>query len=161
MTIDQYNSCVDELSDNLYRFLLKNIKDEAVASDIVQDSFEKLWIRVNDISYEKVKSYLFTIGYHAMIDIIRREKRMTDFEDINPNHYVQPEVNIDLNKILHLALDRLPEIQRSVILLRDYEGYSYEEIGEITGLTESQVKVYIFRARTYLKNFIGSIEVIL
>ena len=59
---------------------------------------------------------------------------------------------------LEKALNKLPEIQKSVVLLRDYEGYSYEEIGEICGLKESQVKVYIFRARTFLKNYIGSIE---
>jgi RNA polymerase sigma-70 factor (ECF subfamily) len=45
--------------------------------------------------------------------------------------------------------------------LRDYEGYSYEEIGEITGLNESQVKVYIYRARLALKQYIGSLENVL
>jgi RNA polymerase sigma-70 factor (ECF subfamily) len=52
----------------------------------------------------------------------------------------------------------LPEIQKSVILLRDYEGYSYEEIGNIAGLNESQVKVYIYRARLFLKEYIGTME---
>ena len=64
----------------------------------------------------------------------------------------------DLKEILNEALSKLPDIQRSVVLLRDYEGYSYTEIAEIAGLSESQVKVYIFRARTFLKNYIGSIE---
>ena len=60
--------------------------------------------------------------------------------------------------VLDEALDRLPELQKSLILLRDYEGYSYEEIGKITGLNESQVKVYIFRGRMALKNYLISIE---
>ena len=67
----------------------------------------------------------------------------------------------DLKEILNEALSRLPEIQKTVILLRDYEGYDYAEIGEITNLTESQVKVYIFRARTFLKNYIGKMEVVI
>ena len=62
----------------------------------------------------------------------------------------------DLKNILNEALERLSDVQRSVILLRDYEGYSYEEIGQITGLNESQVKVYIYRARLFLKEYIGS-----
>lgn len=66
-----------------------------------------------------------------------------------------------LRQILHNALARLPEIQRTVILLRDYEGYSYEEIGEITHLNESQVKVYIFRGRQTLKTIIGSINAVI
>jgi RNA polymerase sigma factor (sigma-70 family) len=67
----------------------------------------------------------------------------------------------DLNEILHEALETLPERQKSVVLLRDYEGYSYQEIGEITSMSESQVKVYIFRARKALKTHIGSIEAVI
>ena len=71
------------------------------------------------------------------------------------------EEDIVLQEILHNALNTLPEIQKTVVVLRDYEGYSYEEIGEITNLNPSQVKVYIFRARVTLKNHIGSIANIL
>lgn len=64
----------------------------------------------------------------------------------------------DLSDVLNTALNRLPEIQRSVVLLRDYEGYSYEEIGQITELTEAQVKVYIYRARVALKEYLVSVD---
>jgi RNA polymerase sigma-70 factor (ECF subfamily) len=66
-----------------------------------------------------------------------------------------------LKELLNKALDSLPDIQRAVVILRDYEGYSYDEIGSITGLNESQVKVYIFRARQSLKTHLGSLEAIL
>ncbi|NJM16278.1 MAG: hypothetical protein HC896_13690 [Bacteroidales bacterium] len=55
----------------------------------------------------------------------------------------------------------MPEVQRTLILLRDYEGYSYNEIASITGLTEAQVKVYIFRGRVALKSFIGNIQTVI
>lgn len=161
MTVDQYNHCVDLYSDNLYRFILKNTRNEDKAKDVVQDSYEKLWMKIENVSFEKVKAYLYTTAYHTMIDQIRREKRVIDFETINTDHYVHNEQFTDVNEILHQALNLLPDIQRSVILLRDYEGYSYEEIGEITSLSESQVKVYIFRARVFLKNYIGKLETIL
>lgn len=161
MTVDQYNKSVDHYSDNLYRFILKNIRDEDKAKDIVQDSYEKLWVKVESVSNEKVKSYLFSTAYHTMIDIIRKEKRMTNLEKNTIDNYSHTDQFSDLNEILHTALNRLPEIQRSVIMLRDYEGYSYDEIGEITGLNESQVKVYIFRARVFLKNYIGSLETVI
>lgn len=54
--------------------------------------------------------------------------------------------------MLDYALGKLPENQKTVILLRDYEGYSYEEIEQITGLSASQVKVYLFRARKSMKD---------
>ena len=61
-------------------------------------------------------------------------------------------------KILEEALSRLNETQRSLVLLKDYEGYSYDEIGQITGLNVSQVKVYLHRARIQLKNYLVSPE---
>jgi RNA polymerase sigma factor (sigma-70 family) len=160
MTINEYNKCVDQHADGLYRFILKNIKDKEKAQDVVQETFTKMWIKAPDVAFEKSKSYLFTAGYHTMIDWIRKEKRETRLEDSNLKNLAHSEQYSDLNEVLHLALDKLPEIQKSVILLRDYEGYSYEEIGEICNLHESQVKVYIYRARIFLKNYIGSIEAV-
>lgn len=83
---------------------------------------------------------------------------MVKMEDHHTENVMHREQYSDLKKVLREALDTLPEIQRSVVMLRDYEGYSYEEIGGITGLNESQVKVYIYRARMALKQYIGSIE---
>ncbi len=57
-----------------------------------------------------------------------------------------------------MALQQLTTLQKSLVLLKDYEGYSYEEIGKITGLNESQVKVYLHRARLQIKTFIGKLE---
>ena len=96
-----------------------------------------------------------------MVDLIRKEKRMTDFENVREERYSHSKQYSDLSEILNHGLNNLNEIQRSVILLRDYEGYSYKEIGEITGLSEPQVKVYIFRARVYLKEFIGSMDAVI
>ncbi|MEI6694856.1 MAG: RNA polymerase sigma factor [Bacteroidota bacterium] len=161
MTTSEYNICVDEFADGVYRFILKNIKDEEKAKDIVQDSFIKMWDKVADISYEKARSYLFTTAYHTMIDQIRREKKQTTLDDAFLKSLTTENQYSDLKEVLNAALERLPEIQKSVILLRDYEGYSYEEIGEITDLNESQVKVYIYRARLFLKNYIGTLESVL
>ena len=158
MTISEYNSCVDHYADGMYRFILKNFRDEDKSKDIVQDSFVKLWEKVSEVSYEKAKSYLFTTAYHTMIDVIRKEKFQ---EETQPLFDYQPAMETgfsDVKEVLDQALRLLPEIQRSVILLRDYEGYSYQEIGEITQLNESQVKVYIYRARVFLKNYIGKLE---
>lgn len=164
MDAAQYNTCVDTHSDALYRFALKNLKDEDEAKEIVQSTFEKLWLRRNEVELEKVRSYLFTIAYHAMVDYWRRTKRMSRIDDITETASAPSGEAAEykgLKKILENALKQLPEIQRTVILLRDYEGYSYEEIGEITNLNESQVKVYIFRARQALRNIIGSLEAVL
>jgi RNA polymerase sigma factor (sigma-70 family) len=158
MTAHEYNTCVNQYADGVYRFIAKNMRDTEKARDIVQDTFEKLWLKVSELDVAKVKSYLFTTAYHTMIDVIRREKFQGDFEQVDPQKYMSENSFTDIRSVLNEALLKLPEVQRSVILLRDYEGYSYEEIGEITGLNESQVKVYIYRARVFLKNYIGSLH---
>ncbi len=161
MNVSEYNHCVDLYTDQVYRFILSSLRDEDRARDIVQDTFEKLWVKAETVQYEKARSYIFSAAYHTMIDVIRKEKKMTSMEDSRPAEETHDEQYSDLNEILHEALRRLPEAQKNVILLRDYEGYSYEEIGEITGLTESQVKVYIYRGRMFLRNYIGKMESVL
>jgi RNA polymerase sigma factor (sigma-70 family) len=161
MTVREYNKCVDEHADGVFRFILKQIRDDEKARDIVQDSFEKVWKTKENVNGTKAKSYLYSTAYHTMIDLIRRDKKKVDFEYVSGSKYAHEEQYSDLHEILNEAVDKLPEIQKSVILLRDYEGYSYEEIGEITGLNESQVKVYIYRARLFLKKYIGSPETVI
>lgn len=160
MTLNEYNHTVDQFSDRLYRFVLKSLKDSHKAEDIVQDSYEKLWKNVGNVNFEKVKSYLFTTAYHTMIDRIRKEKRSSFSEDLHLKEQGHENNYSDLGEVLKEAVDRLPELQRMVLLLRDYEGYSYKETGEMAKLSESQVKVYIYRARVFLKKYIGKIEVL-
>ena len=162
MTTAEYNSCADLYSDGVYRFILKNIRDRDTAQDIVQESYVRMWERVKDVAYEKARAYLFTTAYHTMIDHIRKNQRLSSLEDdYTETHDESPGTYNDLKEVINEAVAKLPEIQRSVIMLRDYEGYSYEEIGDILKLSESQVKVYIFRARTFLKQYIGSLDLVL
>lgn len=161
MTVKEYNRSVEEYADSVYRFIRGNLKDEDRANDIVQDSYEKLWRHVAEIEYSVVKSWLFSTAYHTMIDVIRKEKRMTTLEESYENNLIYESQYSDLNEILHTAIERLPDQQRTSVLLRDYEGYSYKEIGEITGQTEAQVKINIYRGRLALKSFIGKIETVL
>lgn len=161
MTVQQYNQAVDLYADALYRFILKHIKDTDIAKDIIQDTFEKVWRKVNEINHDKIKSYLFTSAYHTLIDYTRKQKIQGTMTLEAESQLQDQKQYSDLKHILDEALNKLPEIQKTVILLRDYEGYDYKEIGEITNLNESQVKVYIFRARTFLKNYIGKLEIVI
>ena len=138
------------------------MRDEDEARDVVQDTFERVWLKASEVSFEKAKSYLFTTAYRIMLERIRKKKRQEPADtslNVIPDSSKDPE--FDLKRILNEAISKLPEDQRSVIMLRDYEGYSYDEIGRITGLNESQVKVYIFRARVFLKNYLIRMEVVL
>ncbi|MBS2212579.1 RNA polymerase sigma factor [Carboxylicivirga mesophila] len=160
MTVEEFNQAVNQYSDSVYRFILKNIKDEDKAKDIIQDTYEKLWKKHDEVNFLKVKSYLFSAAYHTLIDLTRREKKQALWDDVDFKNHSHTDGYTDLNEVLHQAVERLPETQRMVVMMRDYEGYSYKEISEITKLSEAQVKVYIFRARKFLKEYIGNIEVL-
>ncbi|MFT4662885.1 MAG: RNA polymerase sigma factor (SigM family) [Patiriisocius sp.] len=162
MTTKEYNQSVDRYSDNIFRFILKSLRNEELAKDIVQETFIKLWLKVEEVNAEKVKSWLFTAAYRTMIDQIRKEKKYgADLEDIPTAEMSSASDNPDLNDLLHEALNTLPEKQKTVILLKDYEGYNYKEIGEMTNLSESQVKVYIYRGRKALQAYLVSIDTLI
>ena len=154
MTVKEYNNAVREFGDHVYRFIFRSIKDSHRADDIVQDTYEKLWLCVTEIEFGAVKSWLFSTAYNRMIDVIRKDSRLVGVEYYDDSSLYAEENGSDLNEVLHRALETLPAAQRSVILLRDYEGYSYKEISDLTGLSEAQVKTYIFRGRVALRNYL-------
>jgi RNA polymerase sigma-70 factor (ECF subfamily) len=133
---------------------MKNMKHSDDAQDVVQNAFEILWKNHENVDFEKSRSYLFTVAYHNMIDQFRKKKGETDIMDEHIQIQGSSYQYTGAKEALDIGLMKLPEMQKMVVLLRDYEGYSYEEIGTIAGLSESQVKVYIFRARKTLKNFL-------
>jgi RNA polymerase sigma factor (sigma-70 family) len=158
MTEQEYNDCVTQHADGVYRFIVKNLRHEADAHDVVQNSFEKLWINRATVDNLKCKSYLFTIAYNQMIDHIRKVKRISLKDEFPAGALVASNPQNQLKKALDEALSKLNETQRSLVLLKDYEGYSYDEIAEIMNLSESQVKVYLHRARLSLRDYIVKME---
>jgi len=161
MIISEFNKTVDDFADGLFRFMLRNCRDEEFSKDIVQEAFARLWNKREEVSSEKAKTYLFTTAYHILIDHLRKEKHKQNYMNRAGIELNAKNDFSDLGEIIQEAVAQLPEIQRIVVMLRDYEGYSYKEIGEITNLSEAQVKVYIYRARTTLKRYIGSLDVVI
>jgi RNA polymerase sigma-70 factor (ECF subfamily) len=161
MTVSEYNQSVKDFADRLYRFALKNLNDSDLAKDFVQDAYEKLWVRIDQVDNNKVKSYLFRTVVNAQIDRSRRAKLQQNHLATIDVHQTQEQTPFDVQEKIDEGVSRLTEIQRTVLTLRDYEGYSYQEIAEISGLSEDQVKVYIFRARKFLKAYIGKVEILI
>jgi RNA polymerase sigma factor (sigma-70 family) len=158
MTEREYNECVKLYADNVYRFILKNLKKEDDSKDVVQTAFEKMWLNREVVENAKCKSFLFTVAYNSMIDHIRKNKRVVLKDDFGSADLGATNQQQNTKRILNEALSRLNERDRSLVMLKDYEGYNYAEIGEITGLNESQVKVYLHRARLQLREYLVKME---
>lgn len=155
MEVNEYNACVKEWADALFRFACKSTGQPSDAHDVVQNCFEVLWQKRKDVEKAKGKAFLFQVAYNQSVDNFRKRSKVA-YKEI-PEDVVSPG-NPDLKKVLDRALTRLDEQSRALVLLKDYEGYRYEEIAQITGLTDAQVKVYLHRARKVLKEYLVSVE---
>lgn len=149
------------LSHRLYGYVYKSLRDEDDANDIVQDSFLKLWQNKESVELDKAKSWLFTTAHNALINFVKKHGRMQSMETTSfaePSNDGNENQSFELKEIINKYINTLPELQKSILLLRDLEGYSYEEIGEMLKISESQVKVYLFRARQKMKDQIKDIN---
>ena len=160
MNAQSFNECVKDWSDALFRFACKCTGNEEDARDITQSCFEILWTKRQQVLPEKAKAFLFQVAYNQSVDAYRKKSRTNYQEELPEMESFHPS-NPDLKRVLERALKKLDEQSRALVLLKDYEGYNYDEIGQITGLSESQVKVYLHRARKTLKNYLVSIDQII
>lgn len=161
MTEDRFNECVNAFSDALFRFVYKNVGDVQSSEDIVQESFVRMWETRDKVREGSDKSYLFTIAYRLVVDRARSLRHSSGVEVETLGRAGHDSGYSDLAETLARALDGLKEEWRSMIMLRDWEGYSYEEIAAITGTSVASVKVGIFRARTELRRRLGPLDEII
>jgi RNA polymerase sigma-70 factor (ECF subfamily) len=158
MTTPEYNLCVREQADSLYRFVCKSLGNMEEAKDIVQQAFLVLWEQKKKVPKAKAKSFLFTVAYRRSMDWHRQKRPENGYLMATENRFTENKPPPDLKNILQRALSLLGYQARNLVLLKDYEGYSYEEIAELTALTPVQVKVYLHRARKTLRNYLVNTE---
>src|SRR5215213_1705115 len=107
MTEKDYNDCVRLYADNVYRFIVKNLRHEEDARDVVQTAFEKLWRNREEVDAAKSKSYLFTVAYNQMIDHLRKVKRVYLKDEFREDAKVYNRQINNAREILEEALNRL------------------------------------------------------
>lgn len=158
MTIAEYNHSVRKMSDDLYRFALRYCGIGSDAEDAVQDVFVTLWEQHERVEAAKVKGYLIRLLYRRLVDMHRHNevvRRALSGEGRTESEGRRTEMAFELHDALNQALGQLPEQQRALVLLRDLEGYEYGEMAAMTGLSEQQVGVYLYRARKTLKKLLS------
>ncbi len=159
MNRKEYNIAVKKHTSNLYGFIFGFLRDTEDSRDIVQDAFEKLWKNRKKVEFCSSKAWLFRTAYNALINFTKKKQRTVYDTDSIPEQIVVNN-RFEYKEIVELVLSTLPPTQKSIVLLRDLEGYTYEEIGEILDLSDSQVKVYLYRARKKIKRQLNYLELV-
>lgn len=151
MTPTEFNECVDEYADNLFRYCNGLTGNGADADDLVQTAYQKLWENRKKLDKKVARSWLFKTAYRSMIDTYRKVRRERDYRNVQQEGVSEFSERVEQQDLIKRALVVLTEEQKNVLLLRDYEGYSYKELCDITGLSMSNIKIILFRSRKKLK----------
>lgn len=158
MQVKEFNHIVKQIKDKMFRIAFRVVRNKVEAADVVQDALVKAWNsrdKLRDV--DNKEAYIMMIVRNKAIDLVRSRKVHTsdidEHFDISSNA-ANPEraaIARDEYKRVMDYIETMPENHRTVLQLRDIEGYSYKEISAITGYSLEKVKVYLFRARIKIK----------
>lgn len=157
--VDFHNDVLP-LKDKVFRLALRITMDRAEAEDITQETLVRVWERRDEWSaIENMEAWVLTIGRNMALDFLKGKERREKREEVGVKEYLPsqaplPDETLDRQQrieAIRRLMDQLPEVQRTIIELRDIEGKRYDEIATITELTETQVKVYLHRARKKIR----------
>ena len=158
-----FRTTVLPLSDKLFRLALRITMNKAEAEDVVQDTLLKVWEHREEWEQiNNLEAFAIATCRNRALDIMKRAGRNTEKLDEMAHFSSQtPQEQLEANEQISLVnrlMDDLPEVQRTIMLLRDIEGKTYQEIAQTLDISETQVKVYLHRARTKIKERIWTIN---
>ncbi|HCC69560.1 MAG TPA: RNA polymerase subunit sigma-24 [Bacteroidales bacterium] len=158
MTRKEFETDIIPLSRNLYRFAFRFLSNKEEAEDAVQEIFLKLWKMRDKLSgYNNIQAFIMTLTRNHCLDRLRK-KKMDSLDDTMIENNRTSDMNSELSmerienfRIISGIIDSLPENYRSVIQLRDIDGYEYAEISEKLGEDISNLRVILSRARKMVR----------
>ncbi len=158
-----FRTTVLPLSDKLFRLAFRITMNRAEAEDVVQDTLLKVWEHREEWEQiNNLEAFAIATCRNRALDVMKRTGRNTEKLDEMAHFSSQtPQEQLEANEQISLVnrlMDDLPEVQRTIMLLRDIEGKTYQEIAQTLDISETQVKVYLHRARTKIKERIWTIN---
>lgn len=151
-----FDEIYEQHLNDLYHYLFSLVKRKEAAEDLVQETFYRALIHLESYKGEEIRPWLFRIAYNSFIDFYRKEKRMVpsvvEEWHLPSSRSAEEEVMVK-SEILEWqnALDVLSIPMKNIVLLRDFYGFSYQEIAELTGYTIGKIKMDLFRGRKEVK----------
>ncbi len=157
MDLHEFKIKVFPLKNKLYRLAKRLLDDPEDAQDIVQETFIKLWNRREKLDeYRSVEALAIVTTRNLCLDKLKARKYPTErIENLKSDiPEAETEMKTDLSELVNKIKEiirQLPAQMKTIMQLRDIEGYDYEEIAEILGMNENAVRVNLSRARKKVK----------
>ncbi len=157
-----FETIYDEYGRQFWYYLLKTVRDEALADDIFQEAMYKMWrVRPKGLHPAQEKAYLFQIGTRLVIDHKRKEKRGWNFMERFQREETQEEkIDEGLSEEFFKPFKKLSVRDRSLLWLAYVEDYSHKDIAVIMSVKEESVKVMLYRAKRKLEKLLENAEII-
>ena len=149
----EFQDLYEKYAPAVRRFALFLCGDAMLADDITSDTFMRAWLAQERIRQPTVKSYLFTIARNAYHDVQRREWRRTALDERKPDEGIGMQTHLEQKeevKAVMAVLQDLPEIDRTILLMRALDDMPYEEIAAAMEVPVTTAKVKVHRARAKL-----------
>lgn len=148
-----FKELYNRYSPNIHAYCFKIFKEEAMAEDIFQETFMRFYqnVKLNEGNLN-VHGYLITIARNLSINQKKKDERIvySDKLDLYESDYNLDDKKELLN-LITMAMELLEFEYKEAFVLREYNGFTYEEIAEVTGATISNAKIRVFRARLKIK----------
>lgn len=158
MLASEFKTKVLPLSNKLLRFATQLLRDEEQARDIIQDVFLKLWQKKDKLAeVENLEAFAVRMTRNRCMDTFKAKKPVLDDGTVirhnGASHDLQQEIELSESAVLvRRLIGGLPDIQRTVMHLRDIEQYEYEEIATMTDLSVNAIRVNLSRARKKVRD---------
>ena len=153
---------VNEYQDQAWTLARYLLKDPAEAEDACQEAFVKLWHNQDRIDPDKIRPWLMRVTRNLCLDRLRRRRPTEEWQEWQqPDDSHGPMQDLhqhELGEWLKHSINGLKEPYRSLVVLRDVQQHSYEEVANVLELSLSQVKVYLHRARKQLREQLAEVR---
>ncbi len=155
---NKFQGWVKSYQDDVWSLARYLLQDASEAEDATQEAFIKLWNQRQTINPERIKPWLLKVTRNDCLDRLRRRRLVTQVQTVDTHGPATDAQRDEMGRWLKVAIADLEEPYRSLVVLRDVQQHSYEEVARITELNLSQVKVYLHRARKQLREQLTEIR---
>ena len=152
-----FNRVYKTYMNNVYGFASRMLNDSNKAEDVTQEVFLRLYRSlINGVELNNPRAWLMVLTRNLCLNMIRDTRKEVSINSVDILPCQKEQTSLDTNRQLNAAISRLEIKQREILLLKEYEGFSYSEIAEIAETSVAGVRSLLYRARLELKRLFNN-----